>query len=203
MRALLDVVRVELPVLLRVVDPPEEASALLLLRKVEEQLHDGEAVLDEETFPVVDLAIAALEHAVGARGRRELLVLEDLRMNPDDEHFLVMRAVEDPDLAARRQLLRVAPEVVVIELFGGRLSEPLDDDALRIDAAHHMPDRAVLAAGIEGLQHHQNAVRVLRREPGLEVVEHVDALVQQAFAVFLGEEVASARRVEVAAQDDI
>ena len=149
---------------------------MLLLREIDEQLHDREAVLDQEALPVVDLAVSAFEDALVARVRWELLVLEDLRMNPDDEHFLVVRAVEDDDLAARRQLLRVAPEKVVVELFRGGLPETVDDDALWVDAAHHVPDRAVLPARVECLERHEDAVAVLRREPGLVMVEEVYAL---------------------------
>ena len=131
----------------------------------------GKAVLDEEALPVVDLAVAALPDVVAPRARRELLALEDLRVDAHDEDVLVVRPVEDRDLAARRQLLRVAPEVVVVELLRRRRPEAVDDDALRVHAAHHVPDRAVLAARVERLEHHEHAVGVLCGEPRLVVGE--------------------------------
>jgi len=39
-------------------------------------------------------------------------------VDPDDQHLLVIRAVEDPDLAAGGQTPGVAPEEVVIQLLG-------------------------------------------------------------------------------------
>src|SRR4051812_29581803 len=50
----------KLPVLLRRVDAREEPLTLLLVREVEEQLHDHDAILDEVPLPIVDLRIAAL-----------------------------------------------------------------------------------------------------------------------------------------------
>ena len=38
-------------------------------------------------------------------------------------------------------------------------------DALRVHAAHHLPDRPVLAGGVQRLEHDQHAVSVLSREP--------------------------------------
>src|SRR3954447_4486061 len=201
--ALPDVVRVELPVLLRIVDPPEEPAALLLLREVQEQLHDREAVLDEEALPVVDLAVAPLPHAVVAGGGGQLLAGEDLRVDAHHEHLLVMRAVEDRDLASRRELLRVAPEEVVVELGGGRPAEAVDDDPLRVHAAHHVPDRAVLAARVERLERDEDAVGVLRGEARLVVVEEVDALLEQILALLLREEVAGVAGITVAPEDDL
>jgi hypothetical protein len=50
--------------------------------------------------------------------------------------------------------------------------------ALRVDAAHHVLDRRVLPRCVESLQHHQQPVRVLRRQPHLVVREEVDAGLQ-------------------------
>ena len=96
----------------------EEPAALLLLADVEEELDDPEALVGEVALPVVDLAEAAVPDAPVLELGRELLAGEDLRVDPDDEHLLVVGAVEDADVAALRQLLRVAPEVVVVELLG-------------------------------------------------------------------------------------
>ena len=124
-------------------------------------------------------------------------------MDAHDDDFLVVGAVEDPDLSASRQLLLVTPQVVVVELLAGRDAEPVHDDALRVHAAHHVPDGAVLAAGVQGLQHQQDAVGVLGREARLVVVEHLHARREQALAVLLVEHVARVPGIEVAFQHDL
>jgi hypothetical protein len=49
----------EFPVLLLAVDPPQEACPLLLLRQVEEELDDPDAVIGKVVLPVVDLPVPA------------------------------------------------------------------------------------------------------------------------------------------------
>jgi hypothetical protein len=63
--------------------------------------------------------------------------------------------------------------------------EALDPHPLRVDAAHHVPDRAVLACSVECLEHHKDAVRVLRREPRLVLRQQLDAVLQQLHSVLL------------------
>ena len=77
-------------------------------------------------------------------------------MDPDHEHFLEVRAVEDTDPAALRQRLGVTPEKVVVEFLGRGLLEAEDLAALGIDARHHVLDRAILTGGIHGLQDNQD-----------------------------------------------
>ena len=81
-------------------------AALLLLGEVQEELHDPEAVLGEVALPVVDRAVAPLPDARCFARLGQLLALEVLGMHADDEHLLVVGAVEDADLAARRQAAR-------------------------------------------------------------------------------------------------
>ena len=74
-------------------------------------------------------------------------------MHFHDQHFFVVRTVEDADPAAFRQAHHAAPEKVVIELFVRGLLEAVDLAALRIDARHHVLDHAIFAGGIHRLQH--------------------------------------------------
>ena len=85
-------------------------------------------------------------------------------MDPDDEHLLVVRAVEDADAAALGQRLHVAPEEIVVELLVRRLLEAEDLAALRVHARHHVLDRAVLAGGVHRLKDDQHGVDVGRIE---------------------------------------
>jgi hypothetical protein len=61
--ALGDVGGRELPVVVRQIEAAQQANPLLLLREVEEQLDDPEAVVAEVSLPVVDLAVAPVPDA--------------------------------------------------------------------------------------------------------------------------------------------
>ena len=92
-------------------------------------------------------------------------------MDPDDEDLLVVGTVEDPDVASPRQPLGVAPQVVVIELLGGGDLEAVNRDALRVHAAHDVPNRAVLPGSVKRLDADEHAPRVLGSETGLVLGE--------------------------------
>ncbi len=51
---------------------------------------------------------------------RQLLALQNSGMYADDEHLFVMRAVKYADATPRWQHFLRAPEVIVVELLGGR-----------------------------------------------------------------------------------
>jgi hypothetical protein len=51
--------------------------------------------------------------------------------------------------------------------------------ALRVHPAHHVPDRAVFAAGIQRLQADQHPVGVLRGRPPPVVSQQLDTCPQQ------------------------
>src|SRR5262245_21214434 len=89
-------------------------------------------------------------------------------MYPHDQALFVVRPIEDADAAAFREQPRRPPEKVVIELFGRRRLERVDLTALRIDAGHHVTDRAVLAGRVDALKDQQHAPLVLRVELLLE-----------------------------------
>jgi hypothetical protein len=61
------------------------------------------------------------------------LAAENLRMHSNDQHFLVIRAVEDADPSAFGKAARGAPEKIVIELFCTGLLEAEDLAAFWID----------------------------------------------------------------------
>ena len=129
------------------------------------------SVGDQPGLELVDRGVAALQ--LGLVGISADLV---------DQHVLVVRPVEDADVAGARQLLLDAPEEVVgALLLGGRL-ERVVLDALRVDHAHHVAHDAALARGVHGLQDEQD----LRRgagarggeEPFLQLVEHPAGFLQ-------------------------
>lgn len=59
-----------------------------------------------------------------------------------------------------------------------RPAECVHAKARRIDAGKHLADRAVLARGIEGLEHRQDRATLFREEPVLEFVQPVDEILE-------------------------
>ena len=76
-------------------------------------------------------------------------------VDPHDQHILVVRTVENADIAAARHLCVVAPEKFVIQFLLAGMLERRHLAALGIDAAHHMLDGAVLARRIPRLEDQQ------------------------------------------------
>ena len=172
----LEVVAPELPALLRVVDPLLEPPPLLLLRDVEEDLHHRRPLVDEHPLPLADVAAAPAPD-----------LLRGEAVHPDGDDVLVVRAVEDPDLAARRELRVHAPEVVMRELVRRRRLERRDPAPLRAHAPEDRADHAVLARGVEALQDEEDAAPALGVEAVLEDVDAVVQLVEQLLAAALVE----------------
>ena len=61
----------------------------------------------------------------------DVLRAEQLGMHADDEHFLVVRAIEDADVTPAREHARGAPQKIVIELLRRRRLERVHLAALR------------------------------------------------------------------------
>ena len=74
-----------------------------------------------------------------------------------------------------------APEEIVLALFGGRHAERHHLHAARIERAHHLLDRAVLAGRVPALQHDQHRVQLRAPHHVLQVEE----LVAQAVKALL------------------
>ena len=83
-------------------------------------------------------------------------------MHAHDQYLLVVRAVEDPDLAAFRQHPGTTPEKIVLQLLRAWMFETEDLAALRVDARHHMLDGAVFSGGVHRLEDQQDRVAVAR-----------------------------------------
>ena len=104
-------------------------------------------------------------------------------------------------ISPRRGRLRgEAPQVVVVELQRRGHLEGVHGDALRVHAAHDVADGAVLAGGVERLQHDEDAVRVLRRQPLLVLAQQLDAVRQELDALLLVQEPGLVAGVEVLRQ---
>ena len=135
-------------------------SRLLFLGDVQHEFQDRGAVLDQDFLEGVDLAVALLDLAL----RRELA-------HAADQDILVVRAVEDADGAAAGGGEVGAPEEIVRQLLLARLAERSDGDAERAGGVEHVADGAVLAGGVDALQHHQQRTLAFGVEPVLQLVD--------------------------------
>src|SRR4051794_18887698 len=106
-------------------------------------------------------------------------------MDADDERLLVVGAVEDADHAARRERDRRAPQEVVVELLHRGDLEARHLDALRVDPAHDVLDRAVLPGRVEGLDDDEQRRPVLRREPCLVLLQQLGAALEETLSLGL------------------
>src|SRR4051812_2923685 len=160
----------ELPALGRIVEALAQPLGLLLARDVQEQLDDARAGVVQQRLEVVDVPVAPAPHR-----------LVDEVVDARDEHVLVVRAVEDPDVAVARRGGVDAPEEVVRELVGRRLLERRDAHALRVRAGEHMLDGAVLPARVHRLQDDEERLARLGVEAVLEPHQLLRQLVERLF----------------------
>src|ERR1700716_4051630 len=96
----------ELPPLVRILQPLEEPPALLVVGDVEAELDHFGAAADELLLEAIDDFVAALDH-----------VRLGQVVHPRYEYVFVMRAVEDAHLTFGRQPLANAPEEAVALLL--------------------------------------------------------------------------------------
>ena len=161
--SLRNVGQAELPVLVGFVDAIKKALALFFLGQVQKELDDPRAVAAEMVLHVDDGSIALLpDRLLVEQLARQAFAAEDLRMHANDQHFLVIGSIEDADAAALRQALVAAPEKIVFEFRGARMFETENLASLRIDAGHHVLDRAVFAGRVHRLENQQQCMTVSR-----------------------------------------
>ena len=147
---------------------------------MKEELANQSAIPRQVALERVDVLVPISPHVPGDERRRKFLPGEDVRMHPNHEHFFVVRPIEDPDPSPFRQCLVRPPEIIVIQLFVRWPLERIDLGALRIQAAHHMFDRAVFAGRVHGLKNDQHGPPILGVEPFLQLREPLDAALETA-----------------------
>jgi hypothetical protein len=81
-------------------------------------------------------------------------------MHTDDQHFFVVRTIEDADAAALGQAARGAPEEIMFQFFGAGLLEAGDFASLRIDPGHHMLYGAILTGPVHALEDDQKRMAI-------------------------------------------
>src|SRR5271163_508807 len=128
----------------RIIEPLLEALELLLGADVEKEFDDARTVGAEHLLKVVDQIVAFRPH-----GFRDQLV------HARDQDVLVVRSVENHDVSLAWRVLMDPPEEIVSGLKDRRLLEAKDEGSLRIHSIEYVAHDAILAAGIERLQDHQ------------------------------------------------
>ncbi len=108
MLALFEVGQREFPVSRRILDAGFEALLLLFPADVQEEFENGDAVLRQYLLEVVDLPIAPVPDLLGNQ-----------IVHPDYQDILVMRAVEDSNVAAVGNGFVDAPEKIVRQFLAG------------------------------------------------------------------------------------
>src|SRR5215471_19011226 len=116
-------------------------------------------------------------------------------MHPRHQAFLVIGTVEDADAAAPGQRKHGAPQVIMLQLEGGRLFEACDLAALRIDAFEDVLDRRVLAGRVHPLQDQKHRPAVLGVKLLLEFAQELAVGLETLFGLLLVEAALRARLV--------
>jgi len=75
-----------------------------------------------------------------------------------DQHIFIMTAIEDDHFAFTWHHFVDAPQIIMCELFRGRLLETGHIHAGGIHAREDVPDGAIFAGSIHGLQDDQDLV---------------------------------------------
>ncbi len=81
---------------------------------LQEEFQNQRAVACEMALERADVVEALLPDILADQGAGQLLALEQFRVHAHDQHFLVIRAVENADAPALRQALRGAPEKIMV-----------------------------------------------------------------------------------------
>src|ERR1700674_259642 len=125
---------------------------------METDLHGNDVRFDKPSLESVYLRIPTLDHFRSGQ-----------LLDPGDEHILVVRAIEDGDMAWSRHFLLEPPEEMVSKFGRTWCHESADVHTLRIHRRHYVADCSVLAAGVQSLQNNQDRLFLLRVEALLKV----------------------------------
>src|SRR4029453_9762435 len=196
----LEILGIEFPVLFGLFEPLEKPLFLFLFRDVQEELPDEHAVAREILLDVADVLESMLPQLFVVQERcRHFLSREELRVDSNDDHFLVIGAVEDANPAALRQHAETTPQAIVVEIVRGGDAKGVHLTPLWIDARHHVLDGAVFSSRIDGLKNQEHRPPILGVEPLLHLGGGLDTGCQQVLgnALVLPLEPARIGRVDV------
>src|SRR5215471_2444980 len=150
--ALVYVARREFPVLLRLVQTRQKTFLLLFFGDVEEKLANDGSVTGQVFLKRSDVVKSFFPYVLGHERFGNSLVLQQIGMDAHDQHFFIIRAVENADMAALRKTHGGSPEKIVLQFLERWLLEGKYLTALRIDSRHNVLDGAVLSGSIQCLE---------------------------------------------------
>lgn len=152
---------------------------------MKEKLDDSRAVAVEVLLQVYDRTIPILPNGLLVEQFiRKALAAENLRMDANDENFLIIGPIKNTDSSSFRQATSGAPEKIVIQFLRARLLKTKNLAALWIYPGHDLADDAVLAGGIHPLKNKQHGISVGRVMKALQHGQLLH-LIFKMFVVFL------------------
>src|ERR1700686_5893049 len=131
---------------------------------MQEKLDHRNAIPCEVALESIDIFKALLPDMFRYQRLRQLFVFQNLTVDAHHQYLLVIRPIEDADLASLRQALRRSPKVAVVQFFRRRRLERPDIHSQRIHPRHDVLDRTVLSSGVNALKNQKQAPTVLRRQ---------------------------------------
>ena len=78
------------------------------------ELDDARTVGVEMLLQIHDGSIAFVPHGFHVGRRRQPFAAENLRVHPGNQHFFVIRSVEDSDASALGKITRGTPEKIML-----------------------------------------------------------------------------------------
>ena len=135
---------VDFPAPVGIVNAPLQPALLLVLADVQQTLDRRGAAVGQHLLERADVAVPALAPSIVDQARDVL-----------DDDRLVVRSVEDHDLAHRRYVAMMPPQEIALGLLGSRHFVRDRVHPKRIDPLEHGPDGAVLAGSVHPLQNQQ------------------------------------------------
>src|ERR1700733_7868190 len=90
----------------------------------------------------------------------EAFAEENFPVDADDQHFFVIRPVEDSDPPALRQIARGAPEKIMLQFGRAWMFEAEHLAALRVAPGHNVLDGAIFSRRIHCLKDQQDRIAV-------------------------------------------
>lgn len=153
---------------------------------MEKELADDRPVAREVLFVAADRSKALRPKGFGVIDpTRQPLAAKHPRMDPNDEDFFVIAAVEHPDATSLGKTPRAAPQKVVVEFFARGSFEIGDLETGRVYPAQHRADRRIFSGGVHRLKDQKQREAVVCVEQPLVLVQRLDALFE-GFCARLG-----------------
>src|ERR1700719_4033102 len=107
---------------------------------MQKELEHRDAVAREVALESIDIFEAFLPDMFRYKFVGQFFVLQNLRVDTDNQHLFIIGAVENTDLSSTGQAAHGSPQEIVLYFFGCRRFERPDIYALRIYTGHYVFD---------------------------------------------------------------